>query len=866
MTRHTCRLLSLYVVGWAASWAAAQDAPQFAADDAGFRAQVAPFLKTHCLRCHGQDKQEGAFRVDRQLKTDFLDPAAKEKWGEVVNVLNSHEMPPEKETQPASGEVARVVDWITAQMTRAELVRRDRVIVLRRLNREEYRNTIRDLVGVDFDTSGFPQDPPAGGFDNNGKALTLSPLQTELYLDAARKILDRALVEGKRPSVILWRFEPETGDSDSNRVRYDKNNAIVNGGRNPVRDGFKVLHHDSWDRHLNARDFRLPYEGDYVVRIRAAGRTPRREEVVESARKTLAARRDKQIQENPKGRKWHDEQFERDVRHFETDRMYDYGPPRLKLIQALGGQPRTIGELDVDAPWEKPKIYEVRARFNTQSAGLTIEYAYGIPRVLENFWFQTHDSFARPELFVDWFELEGPIVESWPPASHQRLLFDSPLVKSDEREYVREVLRRFMRRAYRRPVEDSEVDDKLKLFERVRPEEPSLVQAVKIPLTAVLVSPHFLYLAEPGGAVVASGANEESTTAASVGPPRKLTNHELAARLSYFLWSTMPDDELLRVADVGDLHAAPTLAAQTQRLLADARNEAFVRNFAGQWLGLREVGANPPAADLYPQYDRHLELSIVAESLAFFAEILQHDLSVMNFVGSDFVVINERLARFYGIDGVRGDEFRRVPVPAGVHRGGVVTQASVLTITSNGTRTSPVKRGTWVLRNLLGTDPGLPVANAGDIAPKVPGINKATVRKRLEIHRELPQCARCHSKIDPLGFALENFNAAGEWREQEGFGYKGRVERDDPKIDARSKLPDGTEIDGVDALRSALRTKEDLFLNNLAAKLLAYALGRELGVADRSTVKAAVEHCRRNDYTLRSLVQFIVASEAFRTK
>ena len=328
----------------------------------------------------------------------------------------------------------------------------------------------------------------------------------------------------------------------------------------------------------------------------------------------------------------------------------------------------------------------------------------------------------------------------------------------------------------------------------------------------------------------------------------------------------MPDDELMQLADKGNLRDKATLTKQIARLLADPKSEAFVQNFAGQWLGLREVGSNPPAADLFPQYDRHLEVSMVEESRAFFAEILKHDLSVMNFVGSDFVVINERLARFYGIPDVRGDHFRRVAVPAGVHRGGVATQASILTITSNGTRTSPVKRGTWVMKNLLGTDPGLPVANAGDIAPKVPGIDRATVRQRLEIHRQLAQCARCHNKIDPLGFALENFNASGEWRDREGFGYKGRVSPNDPLIDASSKLPDGTEITGVDGLRKALLQKEDLFLNCLAGKLFTYAFGRELGVADQPQVKAAMSTMKDNRHTLRSLIQFIVLSEAFGTK
>ena len=301
-------------------------------------------------------------------------------------------------------------------------------------------------------------------------------------------------------------------------------------------------------------------------------------------------------------------------------------------------------------------------------------------------------------------------------------------------------------------------------------------------------------------------------------------------------------------------------------MLADTKSESFVKNFAGQWLGLRDVGNNPPAEDLYPQYDRHLETSMVGESEAYFAEFLQHDIDARQMIKSDFVTINERLARFYGIPDVQGDQFRRVAVPAGVHRGGIVTQASILTTTSNGTRTSPVKRGTWVLKTLLGTDPGLPVANAGEIAPKVPGIDKATVRKRLEIHRELPQCARCHSKIDPLGFALENFNATGDWRDREGFGYKGRIERDDPLIDASSKMPDGTQITGVEGLQAAMLKKEDLFLGVLATKLMTYACGRELGLADQPTVKAAVADMKSQGYTLRSLVKYVVVSEVFSTR
>jgi hypothetical protein len=398
-----------------------------------------------------------------------------------------------------------------------------------------------------------------------------------------------------------------------------------------------------------------------------------------------------------------------------------------------------------------------------------------------------------------------------------------------------------MPRAWRRPVGGDELDAKVALFESARAEKGSFIEAIKVPLVAVLTSPNFLYLPEAG---------------------ESLDDYQLASRLSYFLWSSMPDAPLFQLAGAGELR--PVLEAEVDRMLADERAQAFVTNFAGQWLDLRKIGANPPATNLYPRYDRHLEMSIAGESLAFFRELLHGDLSVMNFIKSDFVTVNERMARFYGIEGVAGDRFRRVAVAPGAHRGGVVTQASVLSTTSNGTRTSPVVRGAWVMKNLLGTDPGLPVANAGEIQPKVPGIDKATVRDRLEIHRTAAQCARCHDKIDPLGFALENYNAAGEWRDQEGFGYNGRIGRDDPVIDASSNLPDGTEIVGVAGLQAAMLEREDLFLRCLLEKLFTYALGRELGFSDAAEIEAAVASVKANGYSLRAMLKFVVGSELFR--
>lgn len=822
-------------------------------EDEVHRETVVPFLRTYCEGCHGAEKQKGDFRVDTQLLNQFTDRTVREKWLEVVNALNGHEMPPKGERQPGAAEVGVVVDWITAATVRAELANRDTRVVLRRLNREEYSNTVRDLVGVDIDVSGLPADAPAGGFDNNGRALTVSPMHLETYVEMASRIVERALPRGPKPPLLHWRFEPEVGSGDSSRVRYDeKNNAIVHSGKNEKRGGVTVMHHASWDRNPNARDFAVYHEGEYTVRVRAGGWVPGREAVVASARLALERRNAEMVAKGRASEAERDLQaLERNLDHFRTDRMYDYGPPRLKLVQHLGGQPKVIAEWDVDAPAAEPKVFEFVVRCTTEKMGLTLEYAYDIPKVLENFWMQGSDDFARPEVHLDWFEIEGPLLPEWPPASARLLVGDATPEPASERDVARRVLQSFMRRAYRRPVTDAQLEEKLGLFNGVRPSKANFIEALKVPLVAVLAAPDFLYLVEPAG-------TEENTG------PRVLNPHELAARLAYFLWSTMPDEELFRLADAGSLQDLGTLRAQVDRMLRDPHAEAFTRNFAGQWLGVREVGANPPAADLYPEYDRHLQASFVREPLEFFAEILRRDLSVLNFIKSEFVTVNERLARFYGINGVRGDAFRAVPADA--HRGGIMTQGAMLTVTSNGTRTSPVKRGTWLLKNLLGTDPGLPVANVGEIAPKVPGVDKATVRQRLAIHRELPQCARCHDKIDPLGFALENFNAAGKWRDQEGFGYKGRIQREDPRVDATARLPDGTVFEGVDGLREALLERRELFLNCLAGKLFAYALGRELGLADRPAVQAAIETMQRENLSLRSLIQAVVSSQVFQSK
>ena len=409
----------------------------YAVDQTGYRRVALPFLQEHCVSCHGEKKQKGNFRIDQDLPNEFLKSRTAEQWAEVLNVVRSHEMPPEDEPQPDAEVAGKFGDWVADELVRAEKAKRSTEIVLRRMNRAEYVNTVRDLVGVEIDPERFPEDPQAGGFDNIGEALTISPLHLEMYFETAREVFDRAFVAGDQPQAIKWRFEPEEDPHGGDRTRVargENRHIILNKGKNPAEGGLTVMHHLSWDRNINVRNFKVPHPGEYVIRIRAKSRVPDRAQVVAAVEKILAKRRDDQIAKKPQQEKHRRAQYERDLEHFKTDRMYDYGPARLQVVKKLGGQPETVAEFDVDGK----DVFELRTEFTRQSAGFTLNYAYSVPRELENFWCQGHDNFARPEVLVDWIELEGPVFERWPPASHVRLL--------EQGEDARALLAEFMPR------------------------------------------------------------------------------------------------------------------------------------------------------------------------------------------------------------------------------------------------------------------------------------------------------------------------------------------------------------------------------------------------------------------------------------
>lgn len=826
-----------------------------------FQQTIKPFFRKHCVSCHGKVEQEAGLRLDT-IETDFGKSSTASRWTEIMDRINAGEMPPKKSAPPSNADLTSVVNWIVNELRRREAAIRSTGgrVVLRRLNRAEYLNTIRDLFGSNIKVpNDIPADPPAHGFDNIGAALQTSPMQIEKYIAAASDVLDQVIPKTPRPpEPVKWRFTLNDIYNDG----LDKEKVYHRTYKHPLGwDGksvrVKLMHnydqpapfprrHQSMltmtprTSYIGVQSFRFPEgEHEYIIRIRAASMVPSRDEVVRRALKEL------EIRARNRG------DIEEMRRHFRTSLDYQLGPPRMRLSES-GGLRRVLDEIDVDAPISKPKVYEFRFRLNERSDGISIGNYYPKPqnRAVN---VTLGRAFPQSLLFIDSVEIEGPVVEQWPPKSQTMLLGSA---NASEEKRARAVLAKFMPRAWRRPVTDNEMTAMMRVYQQRRADQPSFEEAIKVPLLAVLASPHFLFLNESSADI----------SQATTGRTTTLNDFQIASRLSYFLWSSMPYDELFRLAKNNQLSDRKTLLKQVDRMLADKRSDQFVTNFAGQWLGMRKVGVNPPSRDIYARYDDHLEESMVRETLGFFREILHNDLDVRNFIKSDFVTINERLARQYHIEGVRGDHIRRFVAPPNSHRGGLLTQGSIHGITSNGTRTSPVLRGKWILETLLGDPPPPPRPNAGEIPQKVPGEGQVTVRQRLEIHRRVSACAACHNKIDPLGFALENFRADGSWEEREATAAGAWARDTDLVIDASARMPDGREFRGVDELQKILLQDEDKFLRNLAERIATYALGRGMEFSDRAWIDSLVVKMKKDDRTLHGLIKDIVTSKQFRSK
>ena len=802
--------------------------PVWASETASYDQAVKPFLATHCTACHGEKKQKGDLRLDTLANTaaDFASPGTAGHWMEVMERINSGDMPPKKEPRPPAADIARVADWITGQLTEADRARQrsdSALVSYSRLTREEYRNSVRDLLGITadvFDPTGLPEDPAWHGFERIGSVLTLSPAHIEKYLMVADKVLDEAIALDKQPELLHEHFAAEGLRRLNGRLADElRAQGVIDQVRVDVVPNNTLIGH--------------PGEGsDLVVKVAGEYRF-----------------------------------------HFKLSALRPEGGRSPRLLVYAASISRTLFEQDVEAPLDQPVTLEFTAHLpvgrhqirvinavpgpnpeGRQSRPINSTPFFTLKRRLPWQLKLTDDQSKPlwPLMVFDCWDVEGPQQVSWPPPAHQQL-FARGTTGADgkpmtmDAAYAREILTRFANRAWRRPAEAGEIDRLVHLVEKDQGAGNTFIGAVRTGLQAVLCSPRFIYLAEgtPGTA------------------RQRLDAWELASRLSYFLWSSMPDERLMRLAQSGELLDQSVLRGEARRMLSDPKAAAFSESFPRQWLRLRQVGMFAPDRKLYPEYDDHLEKSLVQETLGFFHEVLVGNLSVREFITSDWTMLNERLALHYGIGGVSGDQLRRVQLKPEDHRGGLLTQGSILSMTSDGTRHRPVHRGVWVLEAIVGKPPPPPPANVPAIGSGMKDQPKQSLRAKLEAHRADDRCASCHAKIDPLGLAFDHYDAIGRWRTeetvQEGSGAN-------PAIDASGSLVDGRHFDDHVGLQRILVADLPQFAATITDKLATYALRRGMSFGDRPDLAAITSACAANGWRLGDLVEHLVLSDLFQRR
>jgi len=775
----------------------------------GQEPRVVSFLDQHCSKCHSGDDPKGDLRLD-ELPWNFDGTQTREQWETVLEQIETGEMPPKKRPRPPVEEVHAISALIRAQLEpRQETLRaKEGRVMLRRLNRVEYENTMRDLLGVDTKLKELlPEDGSAHGFDNVAEALQTSSFLLERYLEAADSALNDAIANRPKPQTIQKR------DTIAQGHRFKS--ATERVYRRLEGDTVALFSSSHWNA-VELTSLWPEERGRYRYRISARA-----------------------IQSNGK-------------------------PVTFQVTNGDGGMGGAKAHLVgyFDALPDQPTVFEFVDLVERRTGGYILPYGTATAHVVNKIGAENYDG---PGVAIDWMEVEGPLNDTWPPASHRALFGDLPQApapdshQSDRLEVIStepvknadRLLRKFVRRAFRRPATDADVAPFLAVVEAKLAEGQSFEQALRVAFAAVMTSPEFLFLREL---------------------PGKLDDLALASRLSYFLWSSMPDEELLSAAERGELAKPEGLRTHAERMLHDAKSAAFTVNFVGQWLGLRDIDATMPSG-LYPEFDEMLKVSMIRETELFFEEVLKRDLSLANFIASDFSMLNGRLAKHYGIAGVDGWEFRKVPLPPESHRGGVLTMASVLKVTANGTTTSPVMRGVWLLDKILGSRPRQPPDDVAALEPDTRG--SSTIREQLAKHRQLESCASCHVKIDPPGFALESFDVIGGWREHYRTSGNGMPVTIDgrkmpylygPKVDPADVLPDGRAFRDIDEFKALLLEQTEPIAQNLATRLVTYATGGAPQKGDARRIRAIVAATREKNYGFRSLVHEVVQSELFREK
>jgi len=728
---------------------------------------IRPLLKNYCFGCHNEAKKKGDLSLEHLAGES--DAVKNQKvWEKVLKNIQSGEMPPDNKPQPSLEEKEKVFRWIETKVFQCDCSKPDPGrVTIRRLNRSEYNNTIRDLIGIHFQPAeDFPADDSGYGFDNIGDVLSLPPVLLEKYLMAAERIVNAAIPE-KRPSQ-LKKFNVDS----------------VEVGFNSRRQGNGWVSLSSTEED----DVSLPYifasEGEFIFSVRAYA-------------------------------------------HQETN---------LPMVLTMRMDNKELKQFQVTTNELEPEFYSVRIKVAPGKTMLTA-------RVQRERAGDRSSATQKGTVFVESVQLEGPIDSGTNQITESRkLLFTCGPEHKHNARCATKILQKFATRAYRRPVTDEELKRLTALVNLGQRDGQSVEASLKLGLQAVLVSPHFLFRGE---------LQPEPDNPKSVHP---INEYALASRLSYFLWSSTPDDELFKQSRNGTLKK--NIESQVRRMLKDPKSQAFVENFAGQWLQIRNLKLMAPDVTAFPNFDEALRNAMQEETFQFFGHLLRADRSITEFLDSDYSFINERLAKHYGIDGVKGPEFRKVAMSGG-GRGGILTHGSVLTLTSNPTRTSPVKRGKWVLENILGTPPPPPPPEVPELKDEKGKELTGTLRQRMEQHRENPSCSSCHARMDPIGFGMENFDGIGAFRKQDGKF----------DIDSSGTLVTGESFKGATELKKILvESKKNEFVRCFTSKLLTYALGRGLEYQDKCAVDEIMATSKLDGYRFSSVIVSLVKSVPFQKR
>ena len=802
--------------------------------------EVAALVKSHCVECHSGSKPEAGLNL-KQLKFDLADRHAFATWVRVHDKLEAGEMPPPDEDQPSPDERSAALGALQKTLHAASLAQQktEGRVALRRINRTQHENTLNDLLGVSIKLGDvLPDDGSVAGFDNVSEGLDVSSTHLVRYLQAADLALDAAIATHPANKLAFRRTGKEVAEKhDGIRTQLL--------GKYMRLDGERLNVHIDIPWHMPIQSPEVPMKGRYRLKV------------VAQAINT-------------------------------GDRPVPLNVSVLNSIHERGTAGRTLATFDV--PPDRPGVFELEVVLDKLNAirinAWQLPYESAVRDQLKGK--PLDETYTGPGFAFELMELEGPLDE-FPPPSHKRLFGDLPLkpasavkaeragqplpeirenrsdddwrrdplipVSTDPQADGQRLLREFLPRAMRRPADDATLAYYIAFFQERLDKGHEFHTALRSTYKAILSSPHFFYFREQ---------------------PGPLDDYAIASRLSYFLWSSLPDEELTSLAARGELRKPAVLRAQVDRMLGDKRSQRFVENFTGQWLELRKINATTPDGNLYREFDGFLFWSMLQETRMFFSEMLQHDRSVAEFVHSDWTMLNSRLAKHYGIDGVHAGELRRVSLKPESHRGGVVTHASILKLTANGTTTSPILRGKWVLEKILGTPPAPPPPNVGAIEPDIRGAT--TIRQQLEKHKALAECARCHKHIDPPGFALESFDVIGGWREfyrasnptQGGLvpmpNYPEHKIWRGPDVEIGGTTPQGREFRNIDDYKTLLLEDKEQLARNLARQLLVFATGAEVQFADREVAKSIAARTRERNYGLRSLVHEVVQSPTFLTK